>query len=227
MVKSDIKILKNFIREVLVEGSTVGAEDLAGFYQDGGDWGLKEITLYSPTTLEKNMDNVGSAVVGYIYAQKPKSPCAGAWEVKMAGGRGYGGVLYPAMFAAVNGPLMPDRHSTTPDAVAGWSKQTSRKKTPLDNAATTAEKKSTPDDDSDDCEVRSWTKNPETGKWEGDPLIDNAYAPKGNEQAILSRLLNNHEKFMKKIKSTSLDVDAFLAELSREGVKRFEIERLR
>jgi hypothetical protein len=218
--------LRKLIREILLEAS-VPADELAAFYQDSSDWGLKEITLYSPAALERNMEEIEAAVVGYIYAQKPKDPCAGAWEVKMAGGRGYGGILYPAMFAAVNGPLMPDRHSTSPDAVSGWSKQASRKKIPLDNSSVGAERKSTPDDASDDCEVRSWTQDPKTGRWEGDPLIDNAYSPKGNERAILEKLLNNHEKFMKKIESTGVDVTDFLAELSRSGVKRFESERLK
>ena len=144
----------------------------------------------------------------------------------MAGGKGYGGVLYPAMFAAAGGPLMPDRHSTTDDAVKGWGKQTARKKVPLDNAEVDAEKKATPDDTSDDCNVRSWKQNKSTGKWEGDPLIDNAYSPKGNEQAILNRLVSNHEKFMKKLESKGVDANEFLSQLSREGMQRFEMERL-
>jgi len=217
--------LRRFIREALIAES-VSLDDLAGFYEDASDWGMKAITLYSPTLLEQNMDDIGLAVVGYIAAQKPKNPCAGAWEIKMAGGRGYGNVLYPAMFAAVNGPLMPDRHSTTPAAVSGWKKQASRDKVPLDNAEADASKKLTPSDKSDDCDVRSWTLNDATGKWGGDEIIDNAYAPKGNEKSVLDGLLSNHESFMKKLRSKDIDTTEFLSALSREGVKRFNIETL-
>lgn len=216
--------LRRFIRECLLEAAAPD-DDLAGFYEDASDWGMKALTLYSPSTLLQNMDNISAGVRGYIAVQKPKQPCAGAWEVKMAGGRGYGKILYPAMFAAVGGPLMPDRHSTSDDAVKGWGKQTSRKKVPLDNAAVGKEKKATPDDDTDDCDVRSW-KQGEDGKWGGDPLIDNAYSPKGDEQAILDRLLANHDSFIKKIKADGVDVNSFLAQLSREGVQRFEMQRL-
>lgn len=227
MVKHSHEYLRRFIREVLVESTTTSAEELAGFYQDAEDWGVKEITLYSPAILERNMSDVDLAVVGYIYAQRPKEPCAGAWEIKMAGGRGYGRILYPAMFAAVKGPLMPDRHSTTGAAEAGWGKQGSREQTKLDNAAENDKsRKLTPDDTSDDCSVRSWKKNPASGQWEGDPVLDVAYAPKGNENAILSRLLDNHKKFINKIQDKGVDVSNFLSELSKSGLKRFEIERL-
>lgn len=217
--------LRRFIREALMAEGTA-PEDLAGFYEDASDWGMKAITLYSPALLEQNMDDIGLAVVGYIAAQKPKNPCAGAWEIKMAGGRGYGRVLYPAMFAAVNGPLMPDRHSTTPAAVSGWKKQSSRDKVPLDNAEADMSKKLTPSDKSDDCDVRSWTLNDKTGKWGGDEIIDNAYAPKGNEKAVLDGLLSNHEAFVEKLRDRGVDLSSFLAELSREGVKRFNMETL-
>lgn len=221
----NFRSLRRFIRETLLtEG--IAREELAGFYEDASDWGMKAITLYSPALLEQNMDDIGLAVVGYIAAQKPKNPCAGAWEIKMAGGRGYGNVLYPAMFAAVNGPLMPDRHSTTDAAVSGWKKQSGRKRVPLDNANVDPEKKLTPSDSSDDCDVRSWRLDNETNKWRGDEIIDVAYAPKGDENLILDRLLSNHEVFVAKLKDKGVDLNSFLSDLSREGMKRFNMETL-
>lgn len=215
--------LKKFIRQFLLEVA-LPTEQLAGFYEDASDWGMKAITIYYPSVVKKNLDDVSQGVVGYIAAQKPKEPCAGAWEIKMAGGKGYGGVLYPAMFAAVNGPLMPDRRSTTDDAVKGWSKQGERKKTPLDNAVVDKNKKATPDDDSDDCNVRTWKQK--DGKWEGDPIIDNAYFPKGYEKSVLQKLLANHDAFIESLKDKDIDMNSFLAQISKAGVERFERERL-
>jgi len=223
-MRMNSKILRAFIREVITEATS--KEDIAAFYEDASDWGMKAITLYSPAVLEKNTDDIASGVLGYIAAQKPKDPCAGAWEIKMAGGRGYGGVLYPAMFAAVDGPLMPDRHSTTQSAEGGWGKQGGRQKKPLDNVAAKADQKATPDDTSDDCTVRKWKQNDKTQQWEGDPVLDFAYSPKGGEDALLGRLVAAHEKFVKKLEEKGVDVQSFLAQLSREGVNKFEMERL-
>lgn len=217
--------LRRFIRQVLMEASSP-AEELAGFYEDASDWGMKAITLYYPSKIEPDADDVSQAVVGYIAAQKPKQRCAGAWEIKMAGGRGYGGVLYPAMFAAVGGPLIPDRNSLTDDAVKGWSKQGSRKKTALDNFYVDDEKKATPEDDSDDCKVRNWSRDKETGQWLGDPVLDNAYFPKGNENSIFQKLLLNHDNFIESLKDKTVDVNSLLARISKAGVERFERERL-
>ena len=217
--------LRRFIRQVLMEVSSP-TEELAGFYEDASDWGMKAITLYYPYKIEPDADDVSQAVVGYIAAQKPKQRCAGAWEIKMAGGRGYGGVLYPAMFAAVGGPLIPDRNSLTDDAVKGWSKQGSRKKTALDNFYVDDEKKATPEDDSDDCKVRNWSRDKETGQWLGDPVLDNAYFPKGNENSIFQKLLLNHDNFVESLKDKTVDVNSLLARISKAGVERFERERL-
>ena len=217
--------LRRFIRQVLMEVSSP-TEELAGFYEDASDWGMKAITLYYPSKIEPDADDVSQAVVGYIAAQKPKQRCAGAWEIKMAGGRGYGGVLYPAMFAAVGGPLIPDRNSLTDDAVKGWSKQGSRKKTALDNFYVDDEKKATPEDDSDDCKVRNWSRDKETGQWLGDPVLDNAYFPKGNENSIFQKLLLNHDSFIESLKDKTVDVNSLLARISKAGVERFERERL-
>lgn len=217
--------LRSFIRQVLMEVSSP-TEELAGFYEDASDWGMKAITLYYPSKIEPDADDVSQAVVGYIAAQKPKQRCAGAWEIKMAGGRGYGGVLYPAMFAAVGGPLIPDRNSLTDDAVKGWSKQGSRKKTALDNFYVDDEKKATPEDDSDDCKVRNWSRDKETGQWLGDPVLDNAYFPKGNENSIFQKLLLNHDNFVESLKDKTVDVNSLLARISKAGVERFERERL-
>ena len=217
--------LRRFIRQVLMEVSSP-TEELAGFYEDASDWGMKAITLYYPSKIEPDADDVSQAVVGYIAAQKPKQRCAGAWEIKMAGGRGYGGILYPAMFAAVGGPLIPDRNSRTDDAVKGWSKQGSRKKTALDNFYVDDEKKATPEDDSDDCKVRNWSRDKETGQWLGDPVLDNAYFPKGNENSIFQKLLLNHDSFIESLKDKTVDVNSLLARISKAGVERFERERL-
>ena len=215
--------LKKFIRRFLLEVA-LPADQLAGFYEDASDWGMKAITSYYPSIVEKNLEDVSQGVVGYIAAQKPKKPCADAWEIKMAGGKGYGNILYPAMFAAVGGPLMPDRHSTTDDAVKGWGKQGSRKKISLDNAAADSGQKATPDDDSDDCEVRTWRQK--DGKWEGDPIIDKAYFPKGYEKSVLEKLLTNHDTFIESLKDKDIDMNSFLAQISKAGVERFERERL-
>jgi len=217
--------LKKFIRKFLLEVA-LPTEELAGFYEDASDWGMKALTLYYPSQVEKDLEDVSQGVVGYIAAQKPKQPCAGAWEIKMAGGRGYGSILYPAMFAAVGGPLMPDRHSTTNDAVKGWSKQGSRKKTPLDNASANKNEKATPDDESDDCDVRTWKKDEKTGQWSGDSIIDNAYFPKGYEKSVLGKLLKNHDSFIKSLYGKDIDVNLLLAQISKAGVERFERERL-
>jgi hypothetical protein len=217
--------LRRFIRHFLIEASSP-TEELAGFYEDASDWGMKAITLYYPSRIERDLNNVSQGVVGYIAAQKPKQRCAGAWEIKMAGGRGYGGILYPAMFAAVGGPLVPDRNSLTDDAVRGWGKQGSRKKTALDNFYVDDVQKATPEDDSDDCRVRTWNRDKETGQWVGDPVLDNAYFPKGNENSIFQKLLSNHDNFIESLKDKDADVDSLLAQISKAGVERFERERL-
>ena len=217
--------LRQFIREALLLGEGAD-EDLAALYEDASDWGMKAITVYSPARLLADPGNPAAAVVGYIAAQRPDSPCAGAWEVKMSGGRGYGwSVLYPAMFAAVGGPLMPDRKTVSPDATRGWSTRAGdRGKTLLDKVSAPEEEKLTPDDPSDDCEVRSWTRDPETGKWSGDPVLDVAYTPKGNEKALLDRLLRRHEETMGEVIDAGHDRRDVEVGLSRGGGEKFNAE---
>lgn len=217
--------LRRFIREALLlrEGAD---EDLAALYEDAADWGVKAITLYSPARLLEDPGNPSAAVVGYIMAQRPESPCAGAWEVKMSGGRGYGwSVLYPAMFAAVGGPLMPDRKTVSPAAEKRWAtKATGRGKTPLDKVGAPEEEKLTPDDPSDDCDVRSWKLDPVSGRWGGDPVLDAAYRPRGDEKALFDRLLRRHEETMGEVTGAGHDRSDVEAGLSRGGGEKFNAE---
>jgi len=219
------KYLKEFIREtILNENVSTGNSDLAAFLEDSSEWGIKAITLYSSSNLLKNLEDTDSSVLGYIAAQKPKNPCAGAWEVKMSGGKGYGGILYPAMFAAVGGPLMPDRSLTSDKAISGWSKQSKREKTPLDSAKAEKDQKLTPEDPSDDCEVRSWKFNKEKNRWEGDQVLDNAYDPFGSENAILKKLLSKHEETMNEVEKKGVERQEIEIKLSRSGIQKFNVE---
>jgi hypothetical protein len=102
-------------------------------------------------------------ILGGIGIKKPDDPCADAWEVTNSVGKGQGKLVYAlGFFLSPTRRLMPDRHSVSQDAFAGWAKQSKRPKKALDNV-----KKPSDNDDSNDCEV--WGT-------EDSDVVDNSYA---------------------------------------------------
>ena len=146
--------LRRLIREAL-EG-----EDLA-LYEWKPRPGYIKIVLYSPEKLlaldwSDRSGFPAGIVKGYASFHKPDQPCKDAWEVFSIAGIGYGKLLYGLGYSLVpTGRLMPSRTFSSPRAKEAWGKQVGKLKSyPLDDISAPEEKKRTPKDPSDDCELQ-------------------------------------------------------------------------
>lgn len=174
-MKISIGDLRQIIREAL------DSEQLALYTWSNSPSSIK-VLLYSPVELlsldwSDRYELPKDVVKGYAAFHRPDEQCRGAWEVTAIAGIGYGKILYGLGYSLTpNNMLMPDRAFSSKKATDAWTKS-SEKMTgfPLDYVDAEESEKITSDDPSDDCEVRSWKIDPETGKGSGDPVLDMAY----------------------------------------------------
>lgn len=205
-MKQSTRILREYVRSVLLESKTPDVSSLGIIARNFGD--QKEVVIfkydviYSALSRRKSEDNVfdflieviNKSVVGYgVFGPPDKGKAYGAWEVTHAAAPGLGKILYGIGYAlSPTGLLMPDRHTVSPDAAQAWKKASKeRQSLKLDDLPPNNKTKSP----NDDAELLNQP---------GNDHLDFAYQEQGWEKGMTSRLIAQGKTALKELSS---DVD--------------------
>lgn len=226
-------IVRRIYSRLLRESYEGTAEGLAAYVQRHGGYAVA--VVYRPAILLNSLKRDpgltqahDDSVMAFVQVFQPKNPCAGAWEVKIAAGIGYGKILYGVAYAlSPEGILMSDRKSVSAKAYKAWSglQKSGRRSIPLDDAEEDdPKKKKTPTDVSDDCNVHKIGDKDCGGR---DPAALNyAYESEGWEKGMLEKMESSHKMFMKVLTKMGLDEETIYKNLKESGMKLFSAQYL-